>query len=110
MNGYKEPGFQDRVATSRGAKEKALEQLRSRPPIDPADQARRAAIQSAKEEAQREKRKVALQKREAAEIAIQEIKRETAQAALAAQPRIVSESELKAARDARYAARKSRKS
>lgn len=110
MHGYKEPSFQDRVAIAQSAKNKAFEQLRNRPPIDEAEQARRAASQAAKDEARRLKRIAAEEAKQAAAQAKQEQARLAAEAALAAQPRVLSEAELKAARDQRYAARKARKS
>lgn len=116
MQGYKEPSYQDRVAIAKSAKNKALAQLSSRPPIDPAERARRIANQAAKDEAQRVKRAAAQEAKEAAqaaEEAEQSAKRErdrlSAEMALAAQPRVPTELELRAARDLRYAARKARK-
>ena len=35
MAGYKEPGFQDRVAAAAKAREAALARLKAKPPIDP---------------------------------------------------------------------------
>jgi hypothetical protein len=35
MRGYKAPGFQDRTAAARDAKQKALDQLRDKPPERP---------------------------------------------------------------------------
>ncbi|HMT45958.1 MAG: hypothetical protein RL702_889 [Pseudomonadota bacterium] len=117
MKGYKEPGFQDRVAIARNAKNKALEQMANRPRIDPEEQARRIAAQAAREEAQRIKRaaaqeakQAALAAKEAARLAKLEEDRLAAEMAIASQPRVLSEAELKAARDLRYAARKARKS
>lgn len=117
MQGYKEPSFQDRLAIAKNAKAKALKQLNNKAPIDPAEQARRVANQAAKEEAKRIKRIAAQEAKEAAQAAkeeAQKAKREedrlAAEMALAAQPRVLDEAELKSARDARYAARKARKS
>ena len=45
MKGYKEPGFQERVASAQRAREKALEKLRNRPAPDADELARRAAKQ-----------------------------------------------------------------
>ena len=39
MRGYREPGFQDRVAAAKDAKTKALEKLKAKPPVDEAEQA-----------------------------------------------------------------------
>jgi Family of unknown function (DUF6481) len=96
--------FQDRVAQAAEAKRKALEKLRSRPPVDP-------EIAAARQEAARlrgawaeEKRAAKAERATAAESARAA---EAAHAAASASP--PSEAERKAARDARYAARKSRK-
>lgn len=106
MRGYKAPGFQDRTAAARDARQKALDQLREKPPVDPAEQAERLANRLAKENAARERREATLREREAAKLA----KRAEAEAAAAlAAPVTMTEAERKAARDARYAARKARK-
>ena len=110
MRGFKEPGFQERVANANRAKDKALKDLLNKPPIDEAEQARRIAKQEAKEAAAAKKREAAREKRAAAQAAKIEQARAAAEAAEAAKPRVKSEAELKAARDARYAARKKRKS
>ena len=81
MASYKEPSFKDRAALSAQAKQAALEKLKAKPPIDPAVAAERAAARAVKEAAE-------AQKSVRAEL---------------------SEAEKKAARDARYAARKKRK-
>ena len=116
MQGYKEPSYQDRMALAQSAKNKALAQMSNRPAIDPAEKARRIANQAAKDEAQRVKR-VAVQEakqaaqaaKEAEQMAQREQDRLSAEMALATQPRVLTEAELKAARDLRYAARKARK-
>lgn len=106
MRGYKAPGFQDRTAAARDARQKALDQLREKPPVDPAEQAERLANRLAKENAARERREATLREREAAKLAKRA--EAEAEAALAA-PVTMTEAERKAARDARYAARKARK-
>ena len=98
---YKDPSFQDRMGRAAEAKKKALEQLRSRPPIDPAVLAERKAA-SMKREADRADKAAA--KKAAKQAAI-----DAAAAAKAAVPAPQTEAERKAARDARYAARKKRK-
>jgi hypothetical protein len=111
MRGYREPGFQDRTAAAKEARQKALEQLREKPPIDEAEQAERLANRLAKEAAARERREAILREREAEKAAKRE-KAEQAAAALAKanpEPVVLTEAERKAARDARYAARKARK-
>lgn len=105
MRGYKEPGFQDRTAAAQDARKKALEQLRTKPPLSEAEQAERLAKSIAKEAAARENREAVLREREAAKIA----RREQAEKAAANKPVALTEAERKAARDARYAARKARK-
>lgn len=95
---YKDPTYQDRVASAAEAKKKALDQLRSKPPVDPAVLAERQAARLAREAADAEKRGA----RKAAE-------EQKAEAKAEATPAPPTEAELKAARDARYAARKKRK-
>ena len=109
MAGYKEPGFQDRVATANRAKEAALEKLRNKKPVDEAEVARQIAAQQAKDVAAAEKRERLVREREEARLAKIEAARLAAEAAAAAQPKQLTEEEKKAARDARYAARKNRK-
>jgi hypothetical protein len=98
--------FQERVARAAEAKQKALDRLKAKPPIDPAVAAERQQARLAKEAKQREQRaaKEEAKRQEAAD---------TAAAALAAAEKAAaerpSEADLKAARDARYAARKNRK-
>ena len=65
MAGYREPGFNDRVAAAAAARAKALELLKGKAPIDPAVQAERAAKAAAREAAKAEKRKAAQAEREA---------------------------------------------
>ncbi len=111
MAAYREPGFQERVALAARAKSAALAKLRSKPPIDEAEQAARAARALARETAAAEKRAAQrLAKEEAAAAkraaVIEESAAVEAQAGEAAQ----TDADRKAARDARYAARKGRKS
>ena len=110
MPGYKEPGFQERVAAAARAKQNALAGLRSKPLVDDATRAEQAIRREAREAA-------AAARHEAAQLARAEAraaKSERAQqAATIVKPtveaRTRTEAELKAARDLRYAARKSRK-
>ena len=96
--------FQDRVGQAAEAKRKALEKLRARPPVD-------EAVAAARREAARQREARAEEKRaakaQAAEAARAESSKAAAEAAAAPPPR--TEAERKAARDARYAARKSRR-
>ncbi len=102
MAGYKEPGFQDRVAAAAKAREAALARLKAKPPIDPAVLAERAAKAREREEAKAAKAaQKAADKAEALRL-----EEEAKAAAIASQP---TEADRKAARDARYAARKARK-
>ena len=106
MAGYKDLDFNERRAASQNAREKALAQLKARPPVDEAEQAKRRAQREARDAAEREKRaaekKARLEAQESGRLARAE---EGAQAtsAQAAEP---TEEERKAARDAKYAARK----
>jgi hypothetical protein len=94
--------FQDRVGQAAEAKRKALEKLRAKAPLDESVVAARKEAARQREARAEEKRLAKAEKAKAAEEA-----RAAAQAVAAApQP---TEAERKAARDARYAARKSRK-
>ena len=110
MKGYKEPSFQDRAAASARAKRSALEQMKAAPKPDEAELAARAARQVDREAK-------ATSKRVAASVAKEQGERENREEALKAEREqseaetpALTEVERKAARDARYAARKSRKS
>jgi len=106
MAGYKEPGFQDRVAAATQARERALARLKAKPPIDPQVLADRVAKAREREEALAKR---AAERAEAREIA----KAKKAEVIIPEpEPEPVpepTEAERKAARDARYAARKARK-
>ena len=97
MKTFRDKSFGDRQGQAAEAKKKALEQLRSRPPVDEAVAAERKAASDEREKNRAEK---AAAKKEAQQAAAD------AEAKVPAPP---SEAELKAARDARYAARKKRK-
>ena len=97
--------FQDRVGQAAEAKRKALERLRSKAPMDPAVAAERLEAALQREARAEEKRAVKAEKAKAAESARAAADAKAAEAA-APPP---TEAERKAARDARYAARKSRK-
>jgi hypothetical protein len=102
MAGYKEPTFQERTALAQQAREKALKKLAAKAPVDPAVLAERTAARLAREAA-------AAEKSAARKAAILQAKADKQAAALIAKPAPPTEAELKAARDARYAARKKRK-
>jgi hypothetical protein len=114
MAGYKEPGFQDRVASASKARESALARLKAKPPMDPAIAAERAAKAAEREAAQAARSAERAQQREQERQAAEAVKAEAKAAAEAAEAAAnvpePTEAERKAARDARYAARKARKS
>jgi hypothetical protein len=96
--------FQDRAAQAAEAKQKALEQYRSRPPVDDQQAAERIAAGEKRAGARAEKAATKKADRKASdEVAAADAEAKTAAAA----PK--SEEELKAARDAKYAKRKNRK-
>ena len=93
--------FQDRASQAADAKQRALEQLKARPPVDEKLAAERAARAERKEAVKAEKVAAKKAEREAQAAAA------AAATATAVVPK--TEAELKAARDARYAARKNRR-
>jgi hypothetical protein len=101
--------FQDRVGQAAEAKRKALEKLRAKPPVDEAVAAARREAARQREARAEEKRSAKAEKAEAAARSVEDAKAAAAEAQAAAVPPPPTEAELKAARDARYAARKSRK-
>jgi len=106
MAGYKEPGFQDRVAAAAKAREAALAKLKAKPPVDPAVVAARIEKEREREAALAEKAAQRIAER-AARAEAAELAKAKALAAIVPPP---TEAEKKAARDAKYAARKARKS
>jgi hypothetical protein len=100
--------FQERIARAAEAKQKALDKLRAKPAPDPALLAERQEAALKREAAQAEKRAATAAAREAAKAA-KESEAVAAAEAAAAATAPPTEAELKAARDARYAARKKRK-
>lgn len=110
MKSYKDPGLHERLGRAADAKQKALDQLRAKPPIDEAILAERRAARVAREAAEAEKRvagQVAKQQAQAEKAvrAAEAIAREQAREVRT----ILTEAERKTARDLRYAARKGRK-
>jgi hypothetical protein len=105
MKSYRDPSFQERAGQAGEAKKKALEQLRAKPQVDEKALGERQAARLIRETAERERRA-------ARQAAVREAK--TAEAAQAENARaaavqaVPTDVERKAARDARYAARKSR--
>ena len=122
MAGFKTPTFQDRAAAAATARQKALDRLKAKPPVDPevAAEQRRAweekeqalaaerAVKAETLAAAKAERAAARAAREAAEAKARE-EAEAAAALKAARLRPATPEEMKAARDARYAARKARK-
>ncbi len=111
MAGYKEPGFQERVAIATQARESALAKLKSKPQLDETEIARLKAEHEASVAAKLEKSAAIKAAREAEREAEREAKRirEEEAALAAAPPPKMSDEERKAIRDAKYAARKARK-
>lgn len=115
MASFKDPSFQDRVAAASKAKQKALDQLKAKPPVDEALMAKRRQEREIREQALAEERvakanaKAAAKTEKAAIKAAEAEAAEAAAALKAARLKPASPEEMKAARDARYAARKARK-
>lgn len=118
--GFKVPTFQDRTASAAAAKQKALDALRAKPQPTDEELAVRREAQARKDAAAAEARAAKLAERERQKAEIAAAKAAAAEAAAAAAaaeaearaPRkfaLPTEAERKAARDARYAARKARK-
>ena len=109
MKVFKELEHQERTARAAAAKEKLLEKMKARPPVDPAVLAQRAEAQrnrDAAEAVKREERRLA-KEQAAAEKAERKAQEAAAAAALIKPPKTEkTEAERKAIRDARYAARK----
>ena len=115
MAAFKAPDFNQRATAAREAKQRALEQLRNKPELDPAVVAERLAAAAAREAAEAERRAAKQAAIEQAKIAKEEARAAAKAAAEAAAeaakpkvPTLPTAAELKAARDARYAARKAR--
>lgn len=106
MTSYNGSDFQERMARAAAAKQKALDQLRAKPPVDEAELAERNAARLAREAAQAEERAAKVRAKEQAEAdkAAAEL-----EAKKAKEVKLPTAAELKAARDERYAARKKRK-
>jgi uncharacterized protein DUF6481 len=106
----KTASFSDRLNAAAAAKKAALERFHARPgPDDPAvreQQAARKAISEAREVRMAERK--AAREAETARQAAEQAARETEEQRLAAEA-VALEAERKAARDARYAARKARR-
>jgi len=118
---YKDPSFNDRTAAAKAAKQKALDLLKAKPPVDEAVLAERRRIQAEKDEALAKERaakaealaaakaeKAAIKAAKLAAEAEEKAAAEAAAALKAARLKPATAAEMKAARDARYAARKAR--
>jgi hypothetical protein len=92
--------FQDRIANAAKAKEKALATLKAKAPLDPKVVAERVERQKQRQARESEKAEA---KKAAREAQAAEMAAKTAASAP------LSEEELKARRDAKYAARKARR-
>lgn len=115
MPSFKNPSFQDRVASADKAKQKALDRLKAKPPVDEAVMAQRREAWEAEEQARSAERaakaeaNAAAQAEKAAQKAAKAAADKEASELKAARLKPASAADMKAARDARYAARQSRK-
>lgn len=115
MASFKNPSFQDRVATAEMAKQKALDRLKAKPSVDATIMAERRRAWEAQEEALAANRaakneaNAVAQADKASQKAARKAEAEEAAELKAARLRPASAADMKAARDARYAARQSRK-
>lgn len=115
MASFTDPSFQNRRASAEKAKQKALNQLKAKPEVDPVEMAERRRIWSEKEQALSEERaakaraKAAAKAEKAAMEATELADAEAAAALKAERLKPASAADMKAARDARYAARRARK-
>ncbi|MFA5968707.1 MAG: DUF6481 family protein [Sphingomonas sp.] len=109
MVSYKAPSFNERAAMASAARQKALEKLRTKPAPDEALVAERLAAREARDAAAAEKRRAKLAAAEEAKEAKRAEAARKAELANQPDPNVKTEAELKAARDARYAARKAKK-
>ncbi len=109
MPAFTPPSFQERATLAAKAKAAALEKLRAKPPVDETVLAARREAAAAREAAQAQARaeKLAARALEKAEKEARRIEAAQAAAAAAAEPAKTA-AELKAIRDAKYAARKRR--
>ena len=112
---FKDPSFQDRIASAGRAKQEALDRLKAKPPVDEALMATRRQEYDTRQQALAAERAARADAKTAAKDAKATLKAaelaaaEAAAAKKAARLKPASPEEMKAARDARYAARKARK-
>lgn len=107
MAGYKAPSFAERTSAAGAARTAALAKLKAKAVPTPEEQAARAQKALEREALAAQKREAARAEREAKKAAELQKKQDAIEAARP-QPKLTEE-ERKAARDARYAARKGRK-
>jgi len=108
MTKYRDPSFQERIASAARAREDVLARLKSKPPLDEGVAAARVAAQRLKDAAKQEERRLARLAADEAKAAKRAEREKQAASGAAAQKPELTEAERKAARDARYLARKSR--
>lgn len=112
---FKDPSFQDRVASAGRAKQKALDQLKSKPAPDQVKMAELRQAWEAEQQilaadrADRNEAAAAAKAEKAAKKAAEIEQARVAAELKAARLKPATAEEMKAARDARYAARKARK-
>jgi hypothetical protein len=106
MPSFKEPSFQERVNLANKTRQNALDKLRAKPPVDEAVLAERRAAHDARLQAQAKARQEKLAARELEKA--EKARAAEAERLVAAPAPAMTEAEKKAARDARYAARKKR--
>lgn len=115
MASFKDPSYQDRVASAGKAKQKALDRRKSKPPVNEGRMAELRQEWDVREQALSDERAAraeaiaAAKADEAATKAAELAEAEAAAALKAARLKPATAAEMKAARDARYAARKARK-
>lgn len=107
MPAFKQPTFQERTALAVKAKQAALEMLRAKAPVDEETLAQRLAAGLAREAAEAKAREEKHAARELEKVARKARALEKASQGESEAPAL-TEAERKAARDARYAARKDR--
>jgi hypothetical protein len=112
---FKDPSFQDRVASAAKAKQKALDGLKAKPPVDKDAMLERRRARELREQAISNERMAKAEAAAAAKVEKARLKAATAAQAeedaarKAARSKPASAAEMKAARDARYAARQARR-
>ena len=115
MASFKQPSFEDRVASAWKAKQKALDKLKAKLPVDVSVMAERRKARELKEQAlsdersARAKASAAAKAEQAATKAAGLAETKAAEDLKAARLKPASAADMKAVRDARYAARKTRK-